>query len=52
MIIDEARRREFLRRLGKWSTVVIGAVVGGALGHSGAVAGWLNRRGGGFIHAR
>jgi hypothetical protein len=43
---NEAGRQEFLLRLDKWSTVVIGAIVGGALGHSGAEAGWLNRRDG------
>ena len=54
---SEADRREFLLSLGKWSTVVIAAVVGGALLHSTAEGGWLNSRGrwthsgGGWINA-
>jgi len=36
---SEADRREFLLSLGKWSTVFIAAVVGGALLHSSAEGG-------------
>jgi hypothetical protein len=43
---SEADRREFLLSLGKWSTVFIAAVVGGALLHSSAEGGGLNSRGG------
>ena len=55
---SDADRREFLVGLGKWSTVVIAAVVGGALLHSAAEGGWLNSRGGwingagGWVNAR
>lgn len=52
---SDARRREFLLGLGKWSIVVIGAVIGGGLVHSAAEAGWINSRGGwgggGWINA-
>ena len=42
----DADRRNFLLGLGKWSTVVIASVIGGALLHSAAEGGWLNSRGG------
>jgi hypothetical protein len=50
----DARRREFLLGLGKWSVVVIGAVVGAGLMHSAAEGGWINSRGGwggGWVNA-
>lgn len=39
-------RRDFLRGLKKWSAVVIGGAVFGALAAPEARAGWINRRGG------
>jgi hypothetical protein len=54
----ETGRREFLLALGKWSTVVIGAVAGAGLLHSATEGGWVNTRGGwingagGWINAR
>jgi hypothetical protein len=42
----EAGRQEFLRGLGRWSTVVISAVAVGAPRHAGAATGWLHSRGG------
>ncbi len=40
-------RRDFLRSLGKWSGVIIGAVTAANLVDPQTVAGWVNRGGGG-----
>ena len=45
-------RRGFLIGLGRWSKIVIGAAIFGGLAapQSDAEAGWLNRRGGGWVN--
>ena len=42
-------RRDFLKRLGRWSAIIIGgAALGGMMAEGDADAsGWVNRRGGG-----
>lgn len=47
------RRRDFLKSLKKWSQVVIGGIVLGAIAPTQSEAGWVNRRGGGgWLNAR
>lgn len=43
------RRRDFLKSLKKWSQVVIGGIVLGAIAPTQSEAGWINRRGGGGV---
>jgi hypothetical protein len=43
--VEIARRRRFLRSLGKWSMAVIGAIALGAATPTEGAA-WINRRGG------
>jgi len=47
-------RRDFLKSLGKWSAIIIGAVgLGGSMMAPDDVAGWLNGGGGGgWVNAR
>ena len=42
---QQESRREFLVSLGKWSSIVIGGVIGAAVVAGDAQAGWLNNRG-------
>ena len=44
-------RRDFLKRLGKWSTIIIGGALGVMMAPDDA-AGWLNGGGGGWVNAR
>ena len=44
-------RRDFLKRLGKWSTIIIGGVALGGVMAPDDAAGWLNG-GGGWVNAR
>jgi hypothetical protein len=44
-------RRDFLKRLGKWSTIIIGGVALGGIMAPEDAAGWLNG-GGGWVNAR
>ena len=43
-------RRDFLKSLGKWSTIIIGIAIGGTVAPDDS-AGWLNG-GGGWVNAR
>jgi len=43
-------RRDFLKSLGKWSTIIIGVALGGLAAPDDS-AGWLNG-GGGWVNAR
>lgn len=45
-------RRDFLKRLGKWSTIIIGGVALGGIMAPKDAAGWLNGGGGGWVNAR
>jgi len=48
---EQKSRRDFLRSLGRWSTIIIGGVaLGGMMGPPDA-AGWVNG-GGGWVNAR
>jgi len=48
--VESLRRRDFLKSLKKWSPIVIGgAVLGALLPSSKAEAGWINARGGGGV---
>ena len=49
---EQRSRRNFLRSLGKWSAVLIGAAVGGSLLDTPHAASWLNGGGGAWINAR
>ena len=44
-------RRDFLKSLGKWSTIIIGGVALGGMVAPKDTAGWLNG-GGGWVNAR
>jgi len=44
-------RRDFLKSLGRWSTIIIGAVGLGGMVAPDDAAGWLNG-GGGWVNAR
>ncbi len=48
---QQKNRRDFLKSLGKWSTIIIGGVVLGDMMASRDTAGWLNG-GGGWVNAR
>jgi hypothetical protein len=45
-------RRDFLKRLGKWSTIIIGSVALGGMVAPDDGAGWVNGGGGGWVNAR
>ena len=46
-------RRDFLKSLGKWSTIIIGGVALGSIAAPDHAAGWLNGGGGGgWVNAR
>jgi hypothetical protein len=46
-------RRDFLKRLGKWSTIIIGGIALGGIKAPDDTAGWLNGSGGGgWVNAR
>jgi len=49
---QQKNRRDFLKSLGKWSTIIIGGVVLGDMMASRDTAGWLNGGGGGWVNAR
>src|SRR5215203_5239691 len=48
---EQSSRRDFLRRLGKWSAVLIGAAAGGRLLDVQQSAAWVNG-GGAWVNAR
>lgn len=45
-------RRDFLKRLGKWSTIIIGGIALGGMMAPDDASGWLNGGGGGWVNAR
>lgn len=46
-------RRDFLKSLGKWSTIIIGGIALGGMAAPEESAGWLNGGGGGgWVNAR
>lgn len=46
-------RRDFLKSLGKWSTIIIGGIALGGMRAPDDAAGWLNGGGGGgWVNAR
>ena len=49
---EQRSRRNFLRSLGKWSAVLIGAAVGGSLLDTPDATSWVNRGGGAWVNAR
>jgi hypothetical protein len=50
--VQVKNRRDFLKSLGKWSTIIIGGIaLGGAMAPDDT-AGWLNGGGGSWVNAR
>ena len=45
-------RRDFLKSLGKWSSIIIGGIALGGMTAPKDAAGWLNGGGGGWVNAR
>ena len=45
-------RRDFLKSLGRWSTIIIGGIALGGIKAPDDAAGWLNGGGGGWVNAR
>ena len=50
--VQRKNRRDFLKSLGKWSTIIIGGVALGSMAAPDHAAGWLNGGGGSWVNAR
>ena len=50
--VQRKNRRDFLKSLGKWSTIIIGGIALGGVAAPDDAAGWLNGGGGSWVNAR
>jgi len=50
--VQRKNRRDFLKSLGKWSTIIIGGIALGSMAAPDHAAGWLNGGGGSWVNAR
>ena len=50
--VQRKNRRDFLKSLGKWSTIIIGGIALGGVVAPDETAGWLNGGGGSWVNAR